>query len=171
MIVVRDVERSDLPKVGDLLVVTWHATYDAILGPARVTEITESWHSVANLGRQLGVPETAFLLAEDRGDIVAAAYATAAENGSIMLRQLYVLPSAQGRGTGRALLDETVARFPGAPRVRLEVEPKNVSAIRFYERNGFRPIATAASCGGRSDLAALIMEKALTPSAWRSREG
>ena len=115
---------------------------------------------VENLARQIGLPGTVFLLAESDGEAIATSYA-ALEDGSIMLRRLYVLPNAQRHGTGQALLDETVARWPGARSARLEVEPANGAAMRFYEKNGFRQVSTSSCCGDRSDLNAIVMEKVL----------
>lgn len=48
--------------------------------------------------------------------------------------QLYILPSAQGRGIGTALLDIAKSRFP---RVSLWTFQRNSNARRFYERHGF----------------------------------
>jgi GNAT superfamily N-acetyltransferase len=48
--------------------------------------------------------------------------------------QLYILPSAQGRGIGTALLDIAKSRFP---RVSLWTFQRNSNARRIYERHGF----------------------------------
>lgn len=50
-----------------------------------------------------------------------------------------LLPSAQGRGIGRALMDVMIARLraSGATGVHLGVDPRNTSAISFYEHLGF----------------------------------
>jgi hypothetical protein len=69
---IRLAEPGDLAAIRDLLVETWHDTYDALIGPAKVTEITDRWHSLENLARQLALPETSFLVAEQAGDIVGA---------------------------------------------------------------------------------------------------
>ena len=52
---------ATLPPSATLLVETWHATYDAIYGAERVTEITDDWHSIASLqgaadAAELGIP-------------------------------------------------------------------------------------------------------------------
>lgn len=48
--------------------------------------------------------------------------------------QLYVLPNAQGRGWGTALLDVAKSAFP---RLHLWTFQRNHLARRFYERRGF----------------------------------
>ncbi|GGW93770.1 hypothetical protein GCM10010383_24140 [Streptomyces lomondensis] len=57
------------------------------------------------------------------------------------LYALYVHPEQVGRGAGRALLAESVARCSAAGhgRVLLWVLKENDRARRFYERTGFRP--------------------------------
>lgn len=53
---------------------------------------------------------------------------------------MMVAPDCQGRGIGRALLSETVARLrtePGISLVTLSVTADNLPAVRVYERCGF----------------------------------
>jgi GNAT superfamily N-acetyltransferase len=50
-----------------------------------------------------------------------------------------LLPEAQGQGLGRALIEWLLARLAdhAAPGVHLGVDPRNPSAMAFYERLGF----------------------------------
>src|SRR3954454_24712424 len=147
---VRTAGDRDLAAVRALLVETWHATYDDIHGAERVTEITNEWHSIASLMARLVKPSSEFLVADDGKRIGGMAFAEAVDGGGVvmlrqlyvlpslqgrgiggvvMLRQLYVLPSLQGRGIGGMLLDEIIESFPEAHRIRLEVEEKNARAV------------------------------------------
>jgi len=161
MVVIRDVAAADVPTVRAVLVETWHATYDRIYGADKVAEITDDWHAVPVLTREVGAAGTSFLLAERDGCTLATSLAQLENDGCVLLRRLYVAPAAQAQGIGSALLERTLSRFPDARCVRLEVEPRNEGAIRFYERNGFRRMHPAGSCCGRSDLKAVVMEKTL----------
>lgn len=158
---VRTASERDLEKVRALLVETWHATYDTIYGVARVTEITNSWHSIESLRRRLTRPNSEFLVADDGKRIGGMAYAEADETGAeVMLRQLYVLPAVQGRGVGGMLLDEVFESFPEARVFRLEVEAQNERAIAFYRSNGFEPAGSVSNCGGDdSAIPALVYER------------
>ncbi len=53
-----------------------------------------------------------------------------------------LLPEAQGRGWGRALIDHFVGelRARGVPGVHLGVDPANTGAVAFYARLGFDPL-------------------------------
>lgn len=135
---VRTAGERDLAAIRALLVETWHATYDAIYGAAKVTEITDEGHSIASLKARLTKPVSEFLVADDGKRIGGVAFAESTDSGKmVVLRQLYVLPSLQGRGIGGMLLDEIIESFPEADSIRLEVEAQNTRAIAFYEANGF----------------------------------
>jgi ribosomal protein S18 acetylase RimI-like enzyme len=60
--------------------------------------------------------------------------------GSWYLSIVGILPAAQGRGIGAALLDETLAEASDA-RVSCYLETFTPRNVRFYERLGFRPVA------------------------------
>ena len=156
---IRRVTPQDLDAVRRVLVETWHATYDAVLGAERVAEITGSWHSLGNLAAQVDRPGEVFLLAQTDGAVVATASVVPASDG-VRLGRLYVLPTFQGQGIGRALMDEAL-RLAGDPDpVTLEVEPTNAPAIRFYEAAGFRIVDRSGACGAPgSGVEALVMER------------
>jgi len=159
---VRTASERDLAAIRALLVETWHATYDAIYGAERVTAITDDWHSIASLKARLSRPNSEFLVADDGKRLGGMAFAAATTDPKIvLLNQLYVHPSCQRQGIGKALLDEVEASFPEASRLRLEVEEANARAIAFYRSQGFAPAGKTADCGGGSGLPALILEKPL----------
>jgi ribosomal protein S18 acetylase RimI-like enzyme len=139
-ILVRPARGDDLSAVRDLLVVTWHDAYDTLIGARKVTEITDSWHSVENLGRQLAVPDTSFLVAEEEATIVGHAFANAGHPPVLFLTRLYVRPDRQRRGIGTRLLAEAIERHRSCDRVRLEAKAGNRPAIAFYQRQGFRSV-------------------------------
>ena len=149
----------DLPAVRALLVETWHDTYDALIGAEKVTEITNSWHSLENLARQLTMPETSFLVAESSAKIVGHAFANAQRPPLLMLSRLYVLPSSQRQGIGAQLIAEAITRHPACGAIRLEVEADNAKGFAFYRRQGFRPVTEKTVEG----IVHVVMEKRLAP--------
>lgn len=162
---VRTASERDLAAIRSLLVETWHATYDGLYGADRVTDITNEWHSPAALKARLAQPDSEFLVADDGKEIAGMAFASAVdEGGTVMLHQLYVLPSHHGRGIGGMLMEEIESCFPNATRIRLEVEEGNERAVRFYISQGFSEAGRTANCGGtNSGIPALIFEK---PIIW-----
>jgi ribosomal protein S18 acetylase RimI-like enzyme len=159
---VRTAGERDLDAIRAVLVETWHATYDTIYGAAKVTEITDEWHSVASLKARLTKPNSDFLVADDGKRIGGVAFAESVDGGKlVVLRQLYVLPSLQGRGIGGMLLDEIIESFPEANAIRLEVEAKNTRAIAFYEANGFMRSADAGEDAGADGKPILVYRRPL----------
>lgn len=160
---VRTVGERDLAAVRALLVETWHATYDRTYGEARVTRMTDAWHSIEALRARLAQPRSEFVVADDGAEIAGMAFAAADESGkTVTLRQLYVRPDRQGRGIGGMLLDEVVESFPDANMITLEVDPDNAKAIAFYEAQGFVHVGATPHCGGDElALPALIYERRL----------
>lgn len=166
--VIRPVQQEDLAAVRDVLVRTWHATYDEALGAAKVAEITSRWHSPEALQRQmedmLAQPgQRAFLVAEADGRVIATASAHLAPEGWIEISRIYILPEFQRGGLGRRLLQKLLATFPAARHARLEVEPRNARALGFYRRHGFLPVSSGVACGGDAEagIAHLVLEAAL----------
>lgn len=98
-----------------------------------------------NLGPGLRDHPNAFVLfGELSGRVVGAAvcvwsYSTFAGKPSVNLHDFSVLPEAQGRGVGTALLAELErrARERGCAKLTLEVHASNESAKRLYARFGF----------------------------------
>lgn len=164
---VRQATRSDLAAVQSVLVETWHATYDALLGRAKVDELTASWHAMPALERQLASPTATRLVAIRDGAIVGTALMTRAE-GYVKLDQIYVLPAAHGKGPGKALLDEVINLAGARSPIRLEVEPRNARAIAFYRREGFARIGEVACCGRHSGIPADLYERPATTDAPKS---
>ncbi len=148
---IRLAEPGDVAAIRDLLVRTWHDTYDALLGAERVKDITDRWHSLDSLTRQLASPLSLFLVAEGEARLIGTSKATGQRDGAVTLDRLYVDPGTQRMGVGAALLAATERAFPYAGRLALEVDPRNGKAIAFYRKQGFQlsePRTDAVDAGG-----------------------
>jgi len=75
-----------------------------------------------------------------RGDVVMGTVAAVVKDESVYIRGMAVLPRARGLGTGAQLLQqiEMWAKHEGYTRLFLSTTPFLDSAIRLYERFGFR---------------------------------
>ena len=136
-IMIRPATSEDIGQVRNLLVATWHDTYDSLLGVERVTETTSQWHALDVLAAQAARPNTSFLVASQFGEIVGHAFAVEQDGDVLLLSRLYVLPNRQRQGIGEGLLRAAVRRHPGTKRVQLVVEARNTKALAFYGRHGF----------------------------------
>jgi ribosomal protein S18 acetylase RimI-like enzyme len=160
-VTIRRAEASDIVGVRRLLLDTWHDTYDALIGVERVNEITGSWHSLEALSRQLHMEGTAFLLAQENGEIVGHALAIGQRPPTLILARLYVAPNRQRRGIGGRLLQAAIDAFPQADIVQLDVEADNPKGLGFYRRMGFQPVGERVEAG----INHLRMEKSLKQAA------
>ena len=140
-LLIRPARREDLASIRDLLIETWHDTYDAIYGRERVTAITEEWHALDRLAGELDRKANAFLVGEARdASLLSTASATLRDSGVVTLGRLYVRSKFQGQGFGSAMLRACENWFPQARSMRLEIETKNAKARRFYAKRGFREL-------------------------------
>jgi len=136
-VLIRPATAADLKQVREILVETWHDTYDALIGHERVTEITGLWHSPELLAKQLRAPGVSFLVAAHESELVGHAFANSPQPAILMLLRLYVLPRWQRRGVGSLLLDAVIRAYPGATALRLSVEADNLKGVSFYRGRGF----------------------------------
>lgn len=164
MYFVRTASERDLDKVRALLVETFHATYDALLGAPKVDELVATLFSPAALKTRMANKNAEFLVADDGKEIGGIGYAamSAEMTKTVTLHLLYVRPSLQREGIGRDIFAELETCFPDAEIMRLEVEPRNEAAITFYRRLGFSDVGHIENNGaGQSGVATLILEKPL----------
>ena len=91
---------------------------------------------------ELAQPTREYVVAEDDGVILgyAGAYLLPPDSD---VQTIAVSPTAQGRGVGRALLEELIAIAVrhDCTQLLLEVRSDNESAIGMYERFGFESIS------------------------------
>jgi len=156
-VLIRPATAADLERVREILVETWHDTYDALIGHQRVTEITAQWHAPELLAKQLQTPGASFLVAAHESRLVGHAFANSHQPPIVMLLRLYVLPRWQRRGVGSRLLDAAIRAYPGSTALRLSVEADNIKGVSFYRRHGFQLRGEQAEEG----LKVLRMEKML----------
>ena len=160
---VRSATEADLKAVNDLLVSTWHATFDDLLGREMVNAVTAQWHSIAVLKANLKKPYSEFIVADNgNGGIDGMAFASQSEEGKASLHQLYVRPDAQVQGIGTMLLAEIEMAFPGIRTMKLEVIERNTKAVNFYERKGYSKVGRNEDWGDPNcKEPVLVMEKSL----------
>jgi ribosomal protein S18 acetylase RimI-like enzyme len=161
---VRTAGERDVEAIRTLLAETWHATYDAIYGEAKVNDLIAAWHKPDSIRARILRKDGEFLVADDGRQLGGIGFAAMSDTmtKTAMLHQLYVRPAAQNQGIGRDIFAELETCFPDAEIMRLEVEPKNSRAISFYSRLGFVEVDRTKNCGGsESGLEAIVMEKPL----------
>lgn len=89
----------------------------------------------------LADPATTLFVTEDTDGLLGCCALTDHGDGTAYFGTFAVRPTAQGRGTGAALLRhaEARARAAGAVRVELTVVAQRTDLIAWYARRGYRP--------------------------------
>lgn len=125
---------------------SWHAAYDSILGPERVTEAVDSWFAPERLLTDDVEPaDRPFFVAVVDGSVVGFVETVVEDDApAAHLYRIYVAPDSWGQGIGTALLDhvEGVLRDRDVERLKLSVFADNDGAVQFYESTGFERTGT-----------------------------
>ena len=144
---------EDIPTIERLARVTWPDTFRDILSTAQIEYMLTMMYAPASLREQMDRGHIFHLLLAHDPQAFTGTYAGVGARyravgyvshepdylqETAKIHKLYVVPGAQGRGYGRALVRrvESEARRAGQLRLRLDVNYQN-KAVDFYERLGF----------------------------------
>lgn len=134
----------DLPVIRRLAYDIWWPTYGSYLVHDQISLMLELIYSEEALQAQLEAGQQ-FSLAM-RGDVTVGFVGYQPKHGkaqTMRIEKLYVMPSEQGKGTGKLLIDYVTqtALADGYSCLELNVNRRNAAA-RFYDRQGFVIIDT-----------------------------
>lgn len=143
MITIRPATTQDYLHIQNIAYQTWPPTFGDILSPTQITYMLDWMYSLPALHQQVEVKGHTFLLAQDGEDPVGfVSYECQYQDSpTTKIHKIYILPSTQGKGVGKALLGHTseIARQAGNSSLLLNVNRYN-KALDFYKRMGFELI-------------------------------
>lgn len=136
--------RIRLAKHDDILIIQtlayeiWPAAYKEILSKEQLDFMLHLIYNPEALAKQMDEYNHQFLIIENQDTPLGFASFNKIEEGIYKLQKLYVSPSTQGMGLGKALLGKVreMVISTGAVELRLNVNKYN-KARRFYEKEGF----------------------------------
>lgn len=142
---VRRAEKNDAPAIAEmaLKLVEQHVGYD----PVRFARIATLDGMTWFYGSQTDAEDARILVAEVEDQIVGFAYLSFEEKNyvdlsalSAKLHDIYIEEDSRGSSTGAKLIEVAIAEAKdlGATKILLSVAAKNVSAQKFFEKQGFR---------------------------------
>lgn len=136
---IRQANYSDITAISNLAAKIWWPTYTNVIPDEQIEFMLKDMYSEVALLSQMDAGIT-FLMAE-RKDLpvgFAAFSLTEPENLVYKLQKLYVLPTEQGKGTGKMLIAEVInlAKQAKGKVIELNVNRKN-TAFNFYKKLGF----------------------------------
>lgn len=141
--IIRQLSKKELTKVQSIALRTWPSTFANILSTEQIEYMLNRMYSIEMLESQFEKGHT-FLLAEENGKELGFAgfELNYSEGPKAKLHKIYLLPEAQGKGVGKALILEVAdrARKAGQKSLLLNVNKYNQKAIDFYLKMGFQEI-------------------------------
>jgi ribosomal protein S18 acetylase RimI-like enzyme len=137
MFTIRKATAEDIPLIRELCFEVWPQTYAPILSQAKIDYMLEMMYSTSSLQKQMSAGSQ-FIFVYDDDEPVGFAAFLAKGHGIYKLDKIYVLPSQQGKGTGKFVIDYIIAEIKkkGATALQLQVNRDN-KAKSFYEKLGF----------------------------------
>ncbi|MXV14962.1 GNAT family N-acetyltransferase [Hufsiella ginkgonis] len=158
MIRIRPATLSDVPVIHRLAAEIWPATYRQLMPAEQLRFMLENMYSEDALTAQFD--EITFLIGERDGQPVAFAGCSLTEPEVYKLHKIYLLPSEQGKGSGKALIGhiEDLARSAGAKILELNVKRDN-PARGFYRKLGFEIYQTVDIAYYQFELNDYVMRK------------
>jgi ribosomal protein S18 acetylase RimI-like enzyme len=140
---IRKADSNDITAIIDITQQVWPPTYLHIIGAAQLRYMLDLFYNPAALQQQMDNGHQ-FIVALQEGQPVGFASWSLIAANTWKLHKLYVLPSQQGRGTGKALIQHIINAIvsQGVPaQLRLNVNRNNHPAIAFYQKFGFALLA------------------------------
>ena len=137
---IRKAYPHDIPLIRDLTNKIWPATYANILSKEQIDYMMNQMYSEKSLQEQMQENHE-FILIYDGVEPIGFASFSSINPKVFKLHKIYVLPSQQGRGTGRFAIEQLVKamKSKGATALLLNVNRQN-NAKEFYEKIGFAVI-------------------------------
>lgn len=143
MLKIRQLAKEELNKVQSIAHRTWPSTFANILNPEQIEYMLNWMYDLKMLESQLEKGHTFLLAEENGGELGFAGFElNHSEGPKAKLHKIYLLPEAQGKGAGKALILEVAgrARKAGQKSLLLNVNKYNQKAIDFYLKMGFQEI-------------------------------
>lgn len=138
MEIVEATER-DIPVIHELAEETWWPTYRPILSEEQISFMLKNMYSENALREQMNSDVKFLLVKRDSENVAFAGYSILQGPEPVLrIHKIYVLPSEQGKGTGKTLIEylSKLARDLNIPEVELNVNRAN-PALGFYGKMGF----------------------------------
>ncbi|RYY33220.1 MAG: GNAT family N-acetyltransferase [Sphingobacteriaceae bacterium] len=140
---IRQATVNDVETIRQLAEEVWWPTYSPILGAEQIAFMLNEIYPADKITKQISEnSQTFLLLIEDEVPVAFAAYSPREEDATIYkLHKLYCLPAMQGKGYGKALINEIINRVTAAGSNKLDLNVNRYNkAKNAYEKMGFEVI-------------------------------
>ncbi|HUR66471.1 MAG TPA: GNAT family N-acetyltransferase [Chitinophagaceae bacterium] len=155
---------KDIPLIRELTMKVWPQTYSTILTPEQIEYMLKLMYSEQSLSTQMKEQQE-FIIVDDGKEPVGFASFSLSSPGVYKLHKIYILPSIQGKGAGKFVINEITKAIlrKGGTTLQLNVN-RNNKAKDFYERAGFTVIKEEdIDIGNGYFMNDYVMEKKINP--------
>jgi ribosomal protein S18 acetylase RimI-like enzyme len=165
MIEITEATSQDLPLIRQLAEQTFHVTYLPLQPKEKVDYLFDLMYNPASLAEQMKNGQRFILAKDETGYQGYASYEINCKKiGLTKIHKIYVLPTAQGKGVGKKLIN-AIAKLALKNKnqaLSLNVYRKN-PAIEFYEKLGFEKVDEVdIDVGNGFTMNDYVMEKILS---------
>ncbi|MBA4258240.1 MAG: GNAT family N-acetyltransferase [Chitinophaga sp.] len=134
---------DDIPTIQQIAHHTWPSTYGKIISKQQIEYMLDLMYSTESLVQQMVKGHQFYLFEKDQSatpenEVLGFASVSNESAGVFKLNKLYIVPTAQKTGAGKALLSaaKDFAKQNEGKQLILQVNKQN-PAIEFYKRQGF----------------------------------
>ena len=138
---ISEATERDIPTIQEIASRTWWVTYSTFVAPDQIDYMLRTIYAAETIKNDMATgAQTFLLLTNDSRAKAFAAFGKRPEDRTISkLYKLYVLPSAQEKGYGRALIEHVKNRLLKENIHTLDVNVNRHNPARFfYEKYGFK---------------------------------
>ncbi len=155
---------GDLEIVSDLASRIWPHAFKGILNAEQLANLLKRIYSIESLEKQMVNGEVFWIAYENEQPLgYVSAFESIEENKkAVVLKKIYILPEAQGKGLGKMLIKTALDHFPNNELLFLYVNSDNKPAISFYISQGFKELRKEKVQMGDFEFIDCIMAKPLS---------
>ena len=154
---------KNFPEIQLVAYQTWPVAFRGILSPEQISYMLKLMYSQTSLSEQMTVKGHRFLLANTQNLCVGFGSYELNYNGNdtTKIHKLYILPSAQGKGLGKQIINCVMEQAMENNNELLSLNVnRNNKAVCFYEKLGFKKIRDESTPIGRGFVMEdIVMEK------------
>lgn len=136
--IIRKATVKDVPLIHDLAEKIWWPTYQPILSDEQISFMLKDMYSEDALNQQIKEGAIFIIVSRENTDVAFAGYSIETDESVLKIHKIYVLPSEQGKGTGKKLIEHLKDLATGMNLTQLELNVNRGNpALDFYQKLGF----------------------------------
>lgn len=139
MVEIIPAQSQDLKQIQSIASRTWPDTFGKILSSDQIDYMLDRFYNLPQLEEQVEQGHI-FFFAEENGEKLGfTGIQLNQKPGQTKIHKIYILPTAQGKGIGKKLINaiKEIASQNNQTSLLLNVNKYNEGAIKFYEYLGF----------------------------------